>query len=256
MIRPNQIKAKIQIGQPALGVSVMIPSPQIVEMIGVLGFDWVLIDCEHGTNTPESVELMIMAAELSGITPIVRPKSREADDILQVLERGAMGVQVPHVNTADQARRVVEAVKYHPLGRRGLGAGTRPTNYGLGPALDEFVAQSNRETLVCVQLEEVEALQNIDDILRVEGVDVFFVGPSDLSQSLGYPGQTNAPAVRAAVDAAFEAIVAAGKTPGSAGSTEAIRHYLSKGCRYVYTHVPRLLDAGARAFFEAIRGSG
>ncbi|MBN1936901.1 MAG: 2-dehydro-3-deoxyglucarate aldolase [Anaerolineae bacterium] len=247
------MKAKILSGQPALGVSVMIPSPQIVEMIGALGFDWVLIDCEHGTNTPESVELMIMAAEVSGITPIVRPKTKDPDDVLKVMDRGAMGVQAPHVNTAADAQRVVEAVKYHPLGKRGLAAGTRPSNYGLGLALDEYVTQVNRETLVCVQLEEVEALQNIDEILRVKGVDVFFVGPSDLSQSMGYPGQTSAPPVQAAIDAAFEAIVRAGKVPGSAGSTEATRHYLQMGCRYVYTHVPRLLGAGAAAFFDAVR---
>lgn len=252
-MKANRMKAKILSGQPALGVSVMLPCPQIVEMIGALGFDWVLIDCEHGTQTLESVELVIMAAELSGITPVVRPRSKDPVDILQAMDRGAMGVQVPHVNTAADARRVVEAVRYHPLGRRGLAAGTRPSNYGLGLALDEFVTQSNRETLVCVQLEEVEALQNIDEILQIEGVDVFFVGPSDLSQSMGYPGQTDIPPVRAAIDGAFEAIVAAGRVSGSAGGTEAIRHYLQKSCRYMYTHVPRLLGAGAAAFFDAIR---
>ncbi|MBN1583336.1 MAG: 2-dehydro-3-deoxyglucarate aldolase [Anaerolineae bacterium] len=250
------MKAKIQSGQPAYGVSVMIPSPQVVEMIGHLGFDWVLIDCEHGTNTLESVELMIMAAEVSGITPIVRPKTKDPDDILKVMDRGAMGVQVPHVNTADDARRAVEAVKYHPLGKRGLAAGTRPANYGFGLSMAEFVAQSNRETLVCVQLEEAEALDNIDAILQVEGIDVFFIGPSDLSQSMGYPGQISAPPVQAAIDRAFETIRTAGKVPGSAGSVPSIVGYLEKGCLYVYTHVPKLLNAGAEAFFRAVKTHG
>ncbi len=248
----NQMKAKIHSGHPAFGVSVMFPSPQIVEMLGALGFDWVMIDCEHGTFSLESVEALVMAAEVSGLTPIVRPPSKAPEDILRVLDRGAMGVQVPHVNTAADARAVVEAVKYHPLGKRGLAAGTRPAAYGLDMSASEYVAQVNRETLICVQLEEVEALRNIDAILPVEEVDVFFVGPSDLSQSMGYPGNTGAPEVQAALNAAFEKIVAAGKVPGSAGSNTAIVNYLQRGCRYVYTHVPRLLKAGTAAFKQAV----
>ena len=247
-MKPNLMKAKIQAGQPALGVSVMFPSPQIVEMIGALGFDWVLIDCEHGTIDVESVEHLVMAAEVSGITPIVRPPSRDPADILRVLDRGAMGVQVPHVNTAEDARAVVAAVKYHPLGTRGLAAGTRPGNYGIGLTAAEYVAQVNRETLVCVQLEEAEALSNINAILQVEGIDVFFVGPSDLSQSMGFPGRTDTPIVQELIKATFAAIVAAGKVPGSTGPDAVIADYLKRGCRYVYTHVPRLLAAGAAAF--------
>jgi 4-hydroxy-2-oxoheptanedioate aldolase len=247
------MKAKIRSGQPAFGVSVMIPSPQVVEMVGKLGFDWVLIDCEHGTISTESVELMIMAAEASDITPIVRPKTKDADDILKVMDRGAMGVQVPHVNTAADAIRVVEAVKYHPLGKRGLAAGTRPANYGFGLSMADYVRRANHETLVCVQLEEAEALHNIDEIVQVEGVDVFFIGPSDLSQSMGYPGRSDAPEVRAAIDGAFATIVAAGKAPGSAGSAQSIVNYVSKGCLYVYTHVPKLLASASAAFFDAVK---
>jgi len=120
-----------------------------------------------------------------------------------------MGVQVPHVNTATDARRVVESAKYHPQGTRGLAAATRPARYGYGLSMAEYTAQANRETLVCVQIEEVEALRNLDEILRVDGVDVFFVGPSDLSQSMGYPGRADAPQVRCAIDDAFARIVAA-----------------------------------------------
>lgn len=252
-MQKNHMKEKLLSGHPAYGVSVMIPSPQVVEMVGRLGFDWVLIDCEHGTISLESVELMIMAAEASGITPIVRPKSKDPDDILKVMDRGAMGVQVPHVNTAADARSVVASVKYHPLGDRGLAAGTRPANYGFGLSLSDYVREANRETLVCVQLEEAEALRNIDKILQVQGVDVFFVGPSDLSQSMGCPGRTDTPKVQTAIDNAFTAIVAAGKVPGSAGSTQSIVKYLSKGCLYVYTHVPRLLASGTAEFVRAVK---
>jgi len=254
-MQTNTLKQKIQAGEPAFGVSVMLPSPQIVEMIGLLGFDWVMIDCEHGTIGLESVESLVMAAELRGITPIVRPPSKAPEDILRVLDRGAMGVQVPHVNSAADARAVVEAVKYHPLGKRGLAAGTRPGDYGLGLSAEAYVEQVNRETLVCIQLEETEALHNIDEIVRVEGVDVFFVGPSDLSQSMGYPGRADVAPVQAAIDGAFATIVAAGKAPGSAGSNQAIVDYLSKGCLYVYTHVPRLLKVGATEFMQTVKRS-
>ena len=128
-MKPNKMKAKLLAGEPVFGVSIMIPSPQIVEMVGRLGFDWVLIDCEHGTISLETVEILAMAAESCGITAIARPKTKDADDILKVMDRGVMGVQVPHVNTAEDARQVVAAVKYHPLGQRGLAAGTRPASH-------------------------------------------------------------------------------------------------------------------------------
>jgi len=249
----NRLKEKLLSGQPAFGVSVMFPSPQVVEMVGRLGFDWVLIDCEHGSISPESVELMAMAAELAGVTPIARPWSNSPEAILRLMDRGVMGVQVPHVNTAADARRAVESVKFHPRGTRGLAAGTRPAHYGFGVSAADYVEEANRETLVCIQLEEAEALGNLGEILQVEGVDVFFIGPSDLSQSLGYPGRSDAPEVREAMDRAFAAIVAAGKVPGSAGNLQAIRGYQRKGVRYLYTHLPTLLANGSREFLAAVR---
>jgi 4-hydroxy-2-oxoheptanedioate aldolase len=249
----NKIKEKLRAGEPAFGVSVMIPSPQIVELVGRLGFDWVLIDCEHGAISSESVELMVMAAEAAGITPIARPWTNSPEAILQMMERGVLGVQVPHINTVAEARAVVEAVKFHPLGKRGLAAGTRPANYGLDLSMANYVAEANRETLVCIQLEEAEALANLAEIVQVEGVDVFFIGPSDLSQSLGYPGQANVPVVQGAMDEAFAAIVVAQKIAGSAGNTQATIKYLSKGVRYLYTHLTTLLDNASSKFFADVK---
>ncbi len=249
----NKLKEKLQSGQPSFGVSVMIPSPQVVEMVGGQGFDWVMLDREHGTIGLECLELMMIAAEASGITPIVRPQTNDPVEVMRVMDRGAMGVQVPHVNTAAAARRAVESVKFHPLGQRGLAAGTRPSRYGLGLSGADYTREANRETLVCVQLEEVEALRNIDEILQVEGIDVYFIGPSDLSQSMGYPGQTDAPEVHTAIAQAMATIVAAGKVPGSTGNNAAITDYLSKGCLYLYTHLPRLLSAGAADFMRVVK---
>ncbi len=249
----NRMKEKLLSGHSALGVSVMFPSPQIVEMVGHLGFDWVLLDCEHGSLSLESVEIMAMAAGAAGITPIARPSISTPEAIIQVMDRGALGVQVPHVNTATEARRAVEAVKFHPLGARGLAAGTRPARYGLGLSTAEYIQEANRETLVCVQLEEQVALDNLPEILGVDGVDVLFVGPSDLSQSLGFPGQSDVPKVRGAMERAFAAIIGAGKVAGTTGDAEAIRRFRRQGVRYLYTHVPRLLAAGSRQFLAALR---
>jgi len=247
-MKPNRMKEKLRAGDPVFGVSVMIPSPQIVEMIAAAGFDWVLLDCEHGTLTLESVELMAMAAEACGITAIARPMTRNAEHILQVLDRGVMGVQVPHVNSAAEAREVIAAVKYHPAGRRGLAAGTRAANYDAHGTLADYVKAANEATLIAIQLEDQAAIDNIDELLLVEGVDVFFIGPSDLSQSMGHPGNPKAPAVAQAIDASLRKMVAAGRTPGMPAVAENVRGVLDKGVRYIYTHLPRLLASSAKAY--------
>jgi 4-hydroxy-2-oxoheptanedioate aldolase len=247
-MKKNRMKEKLRAGEPVYGVSVMIPSPQIVEMVGAAGFDWVLLDCEHGTLTLESVELMAMAAEACGITAIARPMSRSPEHILQVLDRGVMGVQVPHVNTAEDAREVIAAVKYHPLGRRSLAAGTRAAVYDAHGTLADHVKTANDATLIAVQLEDREAIENIDALLEVENIDVFFIGPSDLSQSMGYPGNPKAPPVAQAIDTSFRKMLAAGRTPGTPATAENVREVLGKGVRYIYTHLPRLLSASAKAY--------
>lgn len=242
------MKAKLAAGEPAFGVSVMFPSPQLVEMLGALGFDWVLLDCEHGSLSPQDVELMAMAAQASGMTPIARPATRSAEHILQVLDRGVLGVQVPHVVSADDARAVVQAVKYHPLGRRGLAAGTRSANYDAHGSMADYVRAANEATLIAVQIEDEAALANVDEIARVDGIDVCFIGPSDLSQSMGHPGNPKAPRVAEAIDACLARIRAAGRTAGMPSGVDNVAEVLGKGVRYVYTHVPRLLAAAARAY--------
>ena len=253
-MKRNLMKEKLRAGEPVFGVSVMIPSPQIVEMIAAAGFDWVLLDCEHGTLSLESVELMAMAAEASGITALARPVSRSAEHILQVLDRGVMGVQVPHVNTAADARAVIDAVKFHPLGKRSLAAGTRAAVYDATGTLAEFVKAANEATLIAVQLEDREAIENIDELLAVDGIDVFFIGPSDLSQSMGFPGNPKAPPVAEAIDSSFRKMLAARRTPGTPATADNVRDVIDKGVRYIYTHLPRLLSSSAKTYLAKARG--
>src|SRR5687768_13726895 len=253
-MKRNVMKEKLRAGEPVFGVSVMIPSPQIVEMVAAAGFDWVLLDCEHGTLTLETVELMAMAAEASGITAIARPMTKSPEHILQVLDRGVMGVQVPHVNTAEEAREVLAAVKYHPTGRRSLAAGTRSAVYDSIGSLADYVKAANESTLIAIQLEDQPAIDNIDELLAVDDIDVFFIGPSDLSQAMGHPGNPKAPTVAAAIDSSFRKMVAARRTPGTPATAENVREVIDKGVRYIYTHLPRLLSGSAKAYLAAARG--
>lgn len=250
----NRMKEKIASGEPAFGVSMMFASPQLVEMVGHAGFDWVLLDCEHGSIGPGDLELMAMAADAVGITPIARPRSNAASEIQAVMDRGAMGVQVPHVITKADAERAVAAVKFGPEGARGLAAGTRPDRWGLGAKMTDFVAEANAASLVCVQIEDREALPNVQEILTVPGIDVFFIGPSDLSQSLGFPGNAKAPPVAEAIQETLAKIKAAGKAPGMPAATDAVAEAVGNGCLYIYTHLPKLLGAGASAYLKAARG--
>lgn len=250
MIRPNLMKQRLGRGEAALGCSLMFASPQIVEMLGHAGFHWVLLDCEHGSLSLGDVEIMCMAADAVGITPIARPRTNSAADIQSVLDRGAHGVQVPHVNSANDARRAVAAVKFGPGSGRGLAAGTRPDRWGLGAKMPDFAAEANAQSLVCVQIEHQAALPNVDAILAVPGIDVFFIGPSDLSQSMGFPGDPKAPPVAQAISETLAKITAAGKTPGMPATGETLAGVRASGCRYIYTHLPKVLGAGAADFLK------
>jgi 4-hydroxy-2-oxoheptanedioate aldolase len=250
-MRTNAMKAALRAGKPQLGCSMMLPSPQVVEMLGAAGFDWVLLDCEHGSIGLESLEIMCMAAEAAGITAIARPRSPEPMDIAAVLDRGAAGVQVPHVNSAADARRAVASVKFGPGSLRSLAAGTRPDAYGLAGGMAAYAEKANAETLLVVQIEHATALANVEEMLQVADIDVFFIGPSDLSQSMGFPGHPKAPPVAAAIAETLARIIAAGRIPGMPATAEALPGVLASGVRYVYTHLPRVLAAGSAAYLKS-----
>ena len=242
------MKALIQGGKPALGCSPMFPSPQLVEMLGHAGFDWVLLDCEHGSLSLSGVEIMAMAADAVGLTAIARPRSNAAADIQSVLDRGVAGVQIPHIDTAEDAARAVAAVKFGPGAGRGLAAGTRPDRWGLGGKMVDFVEQANTRSLVCVQLESETAVRNARAIVAVPGIDVFFIGPSDLSQSMGFPGNPTAPPMAKAIAETLATIREAGHAPGMPATADTLAEVLAGGCRYIYTHLPKLIGTGAGAF--------
>ena len=247
-MKAPEMKATMVSGTPVIGISLMFSSPQLVEMVAELGFDWILFDCEHGSIDLSNLEVMAIAAKAAGITCIARPPSNSTIDIMQVMDRGVDGVQVPHIKSKEEAEAAVASVKFHPLGNRGLAMGTRPSNYGIGTNLDEYSKISNSQSIVVLQIEDQEAIENLDEILSAENVDVFFVGPSDLSQSLGYPGKANEPPVSTAISQIFRSIITKGLTPGTASSEKHMVKAKSEGCVYLYTHMNNLLSFGAESY--------
>ena len=229
----------------------MIPSPQVVGMVGALGYDWVLIDCEHGAISLESVELMAMAAERAGLAAVGRPPSADPCTILALLDRGLDGIQVPHVSSAREAAAVVAAAQFPPAGRRSLAVGTRAGGYGLRPRTTDHAAAQARDVVIAVQVEDVAAVEQAPEIACVPGVDVVFVGPSDLSASMGHPGDTAHPDVRAALHRVCRQVRDAGKQCGTAGGLAALRHAEAWGVGYFYTHLPALLQLGTQALDPA-----
>ena len=185
-VRVNRTKQKIRDGKIAMGAWMTYHSPETVEIVAAMGFDFVTLDLEHEPFSEPAVVESIRAAETFGLTPIVRVPN-DADLILRLLNAGAQGVHVPRINTRQDAQAVVEASRFHPQGRRSFYAVGRSGNYGIGITEEEYAVGANRETLVILQVEEEEGVRNIDEILSVANVDAIQVGPKDLWQSMGMP---------------------------------------------------------------------
>src|SRR6266545_1067080 len=252
-MRENTLKQQLYAGRAAFGVMCTFPSPPVVEMLGYLGFDWILLDNEHGSITVDTAEACIAAAELNGMAPIVRPVGNKPEIIAPFLDRGAWGVQVPHVNTADEARAVVDAVKYGPEGHRGIFSGGRPARYGFTGTTGDYAKNANHQTLVCLMLEEVEAIENLPELVTVAGVDVYFIGSGDLSQSMGYTGQQAHPEVQQTMERAVKLITEAGRIAGCSCPDGLIPKFLELGVQYFHSSVSRLLQHGSKAYLENAR---
>jgi 2-keto-3-deoxy-L-rhamnonate aldolase RhmA len=252
-MRENTLKQRLESGKAAFGVMITFPSAPVVEMLGHLGFDWVLLDNEHGSITVDNVEDLVRAADLSGIAPIVRPVANRPEIIAPFLDRGAWGVQVPHVNTAQEARASVDAVKYHPEGHRGIFSRSRPAGYGFAGSTADYVKEANANTLVCLMLEEVEAIENLGELVRVDGVDVYFIGSGDLSQSMGYPGQQTHPEVQAQMEKGVKIIRDAGRIAGVSCPDSLVPKFLGLGVQYFHSNVGTLLETSSKAYMKTMR---
>ena len=180
----------LQLNKLTIGSWITIGHPAVAEIMAKSGFDWLTVDMEHSAITLHQAQQLIQIIELCGVTPLVRVGENNPNLIKRVMDAGAHGVIVPMVNTKEDAINAVNAVKYPPLGTRGVGL-ARAQGYGL--EFERYRDWVNKESVVIVQIEHIKAVENLEDILQVEGVDAFMVGPYDLSGSIGYPGNFEHP---------------------------------------------------------------
>ena len=248
-IRPNRVKEKLAAGQVATVLSGVLSS-EMVDFLGPLGFDGVWLECEHGGVTWEQLGDMTRAADLWGVTPITRVNANEPWLITRTLDRGSMGIVVPHINSRAAAEQAAQSAKYAPLGYRGMFGGRQ--SYGV----PDYFAAANDQSMVIVLLEEIEALQNLDAILAVDDIAVFFVAPSDLAQTMGHLGNPGHPEVQAAIDAAIARIVAAGRTAGTLVNDGNAADYVGKGVQFLMTSFNPWLTRGAGDFLGRVAAAG
>lgn len=217
--------------EPVMMFKVCYNDPEIVEMVCSLGYDAIWICTEHKKIDPVTLDSMIRACRLTGTDAIIRVKPSNHTDVLTLLEMGARGLLIPHVLSADEAAKIVEYSKFAPLGKRGLDLIHPDSGFGTVP-IRQYQAEANQNTTLLLQIEDKEAIPHIDEIASVEGVDGLFVGPGDLSNDLGHPGELTHPSVSAVIDTVAEACRKHGKIAAiAAGKPEQLRTYIDKGYR-------------------------
>jgi len=248
-IRPNRAKEKLAAGQAVTTISGL-SSSEIIDFMGPLGFDAAWIEGEHGSVTWEQLGDMTRACDLWGMTSITRVTANEPWLITRTLDRGSMGIVVPHVNTKEDAEKAAKSAKYAPLGYRGMFGGRQ--SYGVS----DYFHQANNQTMVIVLMEEDVALKNLDEILGVDDIDVFFVAPSDLAQTMGHIGNPGHPEVQKAIDDAIAKIIAAGRVAGTLVNDENVARYLEQGVRFTMTSWNGWVARGGAAFLEKAAGAG
>jgi 2-keto-3-deoxy-L-rhamnonate aldolase RhmA len=248
-IRPNRAKEKLAAGQAVTTISGL-SSSEIIDFMGPLGFDAAWIEGEHGSVTWEQLGDMTRACDLWGMAPITRVAANEPWLITRTLDRGSMGIVVPHVNSREEAERAAQSAKYAPVGYRGMFGGRQ--SYGVG----DYFHQANDQTMVIVLLEEASALSNLDEILKVDHIDVFFVAPSDLAQTMGHIGNPGHPEVQNAIDDAISRILSAGRIAGTLVNDENVARYLEQGVRFPMTSWNAWVARGAASFLDTVRGTG
>jgi 4-hydroxy-2-oxoheptanedioate aldolase len=226
------MKGKLAKGEPVYGPFMKTTDAAFVESAGYAGFDFVILDMEHGPTGFSGLQNLIRGAEAAGIVPIVRTCDSSEISISRALDLGAGGIQVPQIQSAEEAKEVVKAAKYFPKGERGVCRFVRAARYSATPRSEYF--ESANEALVILQVEGKQVLNQLDSILNVEGLDILFIGPYDLSQSLGVPGQVSHPAVTEAVGSIAEQAKRAGVVTGVFCDTfEAAALWRKAGIQYL-----------------------
>jgi 4-hydroxy-2-oxoheptanedioate aldolase len=248
----NTTKAKLATGEPVFGCFVKYAEPAFTELIAMQGWDFLVFDAEHGTLQPRDVEALCRAAELRGVTPLARVTTNQPHILLRFLDTGVHGVHVPWVNTVAGVEAAVQSAKYHPRGRRGL-AGGRASDWEMYESIGEYTQRANRETLVVVHIETMDAVQAIEGYVQIDGVDVLFIGPTDLSHSLGHPGNPSHPDVAAAITRVTAVVTDSDKALGIfVGNPDAAESWIGRGARYLATGVDGFIKQGMQDYLARL----
>lgn len=250
-MRHNSTKEKLKNGGTVYGCFTRYPNATLVEALGYWGWDFIVFDGEHGTIEVADCEQMVRAAELQGVTPIARVPANQPHVILRFLDTGAQGVHVPMVRSAAEAEALVQSVKYQPRGSRGLAA-VRAADFGQRGSLGDYVGQANTETLVVAHIETEEAVERLPEIARVDGLDVAFLGPTDLSNSLGIPGQIQHPKFEATCRRFIEALSGSKVAVGiMVPNAELARSWRARGARYITIGLEAVLAPACRSYLKS-----
>jgi 4-hydroxy-2-oxoheptanedioate aldolase len=240
----NGFKAAIAARKPQIGLWLSLMNGYTAELCAGAGFDWFLIDAEHAPNTLENILHQLQAIAPYGVAPVVRPANRDPDTLKLLLDMGVQNFLIPLVESAEQAKALVGAVRYPPRGYRGVGHVLgRASRWG---RVGDYLKRADDEICLLVQIESRKGLDNLEAIAAVDDVDGLFVGPADLSASLGHTGDMAHPEAAAAIDGALNRIVAAGKPAGTiTGGAANTKRLFARGCSFVAAGVDALLLAGA-----------
>jgi len=214
MSNKESIKSRIKKGEVVVGPFCIVPSGTMIDTLGYSGMDFCILDTEHGPLDMQTITDLILVAKGTGVDPIVRVGENNERLILRALDIGATGVQVPQINIKQDAIDVINAAKYDPLGHRGLSIFTKAGDYFQKQG-ENHTDKQNDETMVIVHIEGKKGLDNLDEIMEVDGIDVLFLGPYDISQSLGIPGQVRDEKVANAMKEAADKARKAGRAVGS-----------------------------------------
>jgi 4-hydroxy-2-oxoheptanedioate aldolase len=228
----NNFKAALRNAQVGYGIWAGFAGGYATEIVASFGYDWMLIDGEHAPNDVRSIQAQLQSVAPYATQPVVRAVNGDTALIKQLLDIGVQSLMVPMVESAEQARALVRAMRYPPQGIRGIGGGlTRATRWG---AVDDYLQKAHEELCLIVQVESAEGVKNAAEIAAVEGVDAVFIGPADLSISLGHPGNAGHPEVQAKIREVLDTVLVAGKACGILAPQEAdARRYAQWGCTFI-----------------------
>jgi len=225
-----RVKQKLDAGETVFGSFFKIDSPPLVELYGLAGFDFLIVDAEHGCLTHGQIENLIRTCELMGMSSIIRTPDAEEANLLHVLDSGASGIQVPSLKSAAQVRDVIRKAKYWPLGERGAARACRAAAYG---TLPDYEHRANRDTFVSVHVENKEMVQEVEALCAIDELDMLFIGPGDLSHSLGRPGDTSHPDVTAAIDHVIAAAAGRKHIGTVVANAQQLESYVARGVHYI-----------------------